>query len=244
MRTIGGIAVILVCFVVPGALQAGERDKALAVIEQAIKAHGGADALNKAQKRSRSGQGVVTLGGETRITTEETLQLPDRCKVVFHIERARVILVLNGDKGWMQAGGATQEMTKESLKERREELYIWWLMNLTPLLKDEFELTPLADAKVGDREAAVVKVARKDYPDVRLFFDKKTGLLVKIARRSTESGLTIPKEYTYSEHKEFDGVKMPTKEVITFNGNTKMSEVQFRNYKVLSDIDAKTFDKP
>ena len=37
---------------------------------------------------------------------------------------------------------------------------------------------------------------------------------------------------------------MPTKEIITLNGNTKLSEVQFRNYKVLSDIDAKTFAKP
>ena len=91
-----------------------------------------------------------------------------------------MILVLNGDKGWIQAGGATRELTKQDLKERREELYVWRLMNLTPLLNEEFKLTRLADAKVGGREAAVVKVEHKDYPDARLYFDKKSGLLVKL----------------------------------------------------------------
>ena len=244
MRTIGGIVVMLALLAAPRAMQAGERDKALVVIEQAIKAHGGADALNKAQSYSRSGKGTFFIGGETPLVTEETIHLPNRCRANIQARGARIILVLNGDKGWIQDGGVTAELTKAAHKERREELYVWRLMNLRPLLKDEFELTPLADAKVGERETAVIKVARKDYPDVRMFFDKKTGLLVKIARRATEAGLTIPKEYQYSEHKEFDGVKMPTKEVITLNGNTKLSEVQFRNYKVLSDIDAKTFDKP
>lgn len=244
MRSVVRIIAVLALLTLPLAALASERDKAVAVIEQAIKAHGGADALNKAMKRSRSGKGAVTLGGETKLTTEETLELPERCRVVLTLERARVILVINGKRGWTQAGGVTQEMTRESLKERREELYVWWLMNLTPLLKDEFELTPLADARVGDHEAAVVKVARKDYPDVRLFFNKKTGLLIKMTRPATEAGLRVTKEYQYSDHKEFDGVKMPTKEIVTLNGSTKLSEVRFSEYKVLSGVDAKTFDRP
>jgi hypothetical protein len=244
MRCFRGIVLAAAWLGAPAALPAGDRDKALTVIEKAIKAHGGADALNKAQMRSRTGEGVFCLRGETRFTTEETVCFPDRCRVVVNPERNRIILVLNGNKGWMQAGGATQEMAKTALKEKQEELYVWWLMNLTPLLKDEFQLKPLADAKVNDQDASVVLVSRKDFPDARLFFDKKSGLLVKIARRATESGLPIAKEYVYSDHKEFDGVKMPTKEIITLNGNTKYSEVKFSNYKVLSRVEDKLFEKP
>ena len=160
------------------------------------------------------------------------------------LERNRILLVLNGDKGWTQAGGATLEMPKTVLKERQEEVYVWWLMNLTPLRKEEFQLRPLADDKVKDQDAAVVVVSHKNYPDARLYFDKKSGLLVKIARRATESGLPVAKEYLYSEHKEFDGVKMPTKEVITLNDTAKLSEVTFSSYKILPRIADKVFEKP
>src|SRR5262249_26193470 len=147
------------------------------------------------------------------------------------VQRAQLIVVLNGDKGWMLTGGGTaQEMNKETLSERREELYVWWLMTLTPLLKDGFELKPLADAKVNDREAAVVKVSRQGHSDLPLYSNKKSGLLVKIARRASEAGVALNKEYLYSDHKDFDGAKMPGKEIITMNGN-KLSEVKFTRCK-------------
>jgi hypothetical protein len=228
----------------PAFVQAGDRDKALEVLEKAIKAHGGADALNKAQIRSRTGEGVFSLGGETRFSTEETVSFPDRCRVVLQPGRLRIVLVLNGNQGWNQPGGMTQELSKDELKLRKEELYVWWLMNLTPLLKEEFELKPLADAKVNGETASVIQVSHKDFPVVRLFFDNKSGLLVKIARRATEAGVSVTKEYIYSDHKEFDGIKMPTKEVILLNGNTKHSEVKFNNYKVLSRAEDKLFEKP
>lgn len=243
MRCVAGI-LVAVGLAAPAAVQADERDKALEVVEKAIKAHGGAEALNKATMRSRSVEGAVTLGGETRISAEETVHFPDRCRVELMLQqRNRVVLVLNGKKGWMQAG-ATQEMAKETLKEKQEELYVWWVMNLTPLVKDEFQLKPLDDAKVKDQDASVVQASRKGSPTVRLFFDKKSGLLIKIARRATESGLAVTKEYYYSDHKEFDGVKMPTKEIVFLNGSAKLSEVKFSNYKVLSRVEDKLFEKP
>ncbi|HEY7156659.1 MAG TPA: hypothetical protein VH575_22005 [Gemmataceae bacterium] len=244
MRKVLGIVLALLGAAAPTSGWADDRATALAVVEQAIKAHGGAEALNKMHKRSRSGEGVIRLGGEAPFKTEETVHFPDRCRMSLDVERARLIVVLNGDKGWMLTGdGTAQEMNKQTLSERREELYVWWLMTLTPLLKDGFELKPLADAKVNDREAAVVKVSRKGRSDLRLYFDKKSGLLVKIARRATEAGVALNKEYLYSDHKDFDGAKMPGKEVITMNGS-KLSEVKFTRCKALDRVEDKTFDKP
>src|SRR5690348_16809199 len=135
MRCFMGIIGAIVGLALPAALQAGERDEALAVIKKAITAHGGADALDKAQMRSRTGEGIVMLGGKTRLATEEIVHLPDRCRLVVNPERNRVLLVLNGNKGWMQAGGAIQDLPRAPLKEKQEELYVWWLMSLTPLRK-------------------------------------------------------------------------------------------------------------
>jgi hypothetical protein len=242
MRTIVGI-MLVTCLGAPASAWAGERDKALAVIERAVKAHGGASALTKAPIRTRSGQGVIGLSGDRPFTTEETVRFPDRCRVVLDVGRERLIVVLNGDKGWMQAGGTTQEMKKAEFAERREELYVWWLMTLVPLQKDGFDLKPLADAKVGDQEAAVVKVSSKGFPDATLFFDKKTNLLIKIARPATEAGIPVRKEYLFTDHKDFDGVKMPSKQIDKING-TKLSEVKFTSYKFLTRIEDAAFTKP
>ena len=112
MRCFMGI-VAAVCLAAPSVSQAADRDKALAVLDKAIQAHGGKDALNKAQMRSRTGQGVVSLGGEIRLTTDETVRLPDCCRVVLNPQSNRVILVLNGDKGWVNLDGKTQNMDEE-----------------------------------------------------------------------------------------------------------------------------------
>jgi hypothetical protein len=242
MRTI--VAIMLgMGLLTPAAQGAGDRDKALAVVEQAIKAHGGADALTKAQTRSRNGRGELTLSGNIAFKAEEIVSLPERCRTVLEAAGVRRVIVLNGDKGWMLTGGTTQEMNKELLAELREEPYVWWLMTLTPLQKDSFDLTPLPDAKVNGENASVIKVSHRGHADVRMFFDKKTGLLVKIARRAKEAGIPLDKEYSYSDYKEYDGVKLPTKEVTTVNGR-KLSEVKFTDYQLLSKVEDKTFDKP
>lgn len=224
-------------------LRAADRDKALAIIEEGIKAHGGAEALNKAQTRSRTGEGVLVLAGNLPFTTEEIVRLPDCCRTSLRAGSERRTVVINGGKGWMLSGGAAQEMKKDLFNELREEPYVWLLETLTPLRKDDFQLTVLPDAKVNGRDAAVVKVSSKGHPDARLFFDKRTGLLIKIARRAKLAGLNCDKEYLYSDHKDYDGVKLPAKEITTINGN-KESEVKFTTYKLLSKIEDKTFDKP
>ena len=244
MRTFLTIMLTAAAVAAPGSARAADRDKAaVAVIEQAVKAHGGAEALNKARKRTRSGQGVVVRNkDEVPFKTEETVSFPDRCRMTLDFDRGKLVVVLKGEKGWIQLG-ATQSMDKETYTEWRDELYVWWLMTLTPLLKEDIELKPLADAKVNGQDAAVVKVSRKDYPVVRLYFDKKSGLLVKISRRAMEAGIPVTKEYFYSDHKEFDGVKWPAKELTTRNG-TKSSEAKFTNYKSLDRVEDKTFEKP
>ena len=53
----------------------------------------------------------------------------------------------------------------------------------------------------------------------------------------------MDKEYLYSDHKEFDGVKLPTKEVDLINGR-KFSELTSMTYKLPKKIDDATFAKP
>ena len=125
----------------------------------------------------------------------------------------------------------------------RNELYVLWLATLTPLKKDDVTLAPVADIKVNGEPAAGVKATSKGRPDVKLYFDKKTHLLVKVERRVSEAGVAVDKEDFYSDYKEFDGVQLPTKLTFLVSGR-KFSELSSATYKLPKKIDESVFAKP
>ena len=75
------------------------------------------------------------------------------------------------------------------------------------------------------------------------YFLEKSGLLAKIEREGTEAGLRVDKAYLYSAYKEFDGVKLPTKEIVLIN-NRKFTEFTSSDVSFPARLDAKTFGKP
>jgi hypothetical protein len=243
MRTIVALGVGLV--VAAGPARAGDREAALEVIDRAIKAHGGAAGLAKVAVASHTESGVHLLGGkEVPFTSEVVHSLPERIRLEVLLDKKfPFVSVVDGDKGWQRAGGMTFELSGPRVKEIREEAYVWWLATLAPLKQDVFQLAPVPDDRVDGQPAAGVKVSCRGHADTRLYFDKRSGLLVKIARRVPEAGVPVDKEYLYSDYKEFDGVKLPAKEVMTLNGK-KGAERTVSAYKFLSRPDKNAFAKP
>ena len=184
------------------------------------------------------------MGQSLPFTSEVTRSLPDRVRLAILLDKKfPLVTVLNGDKGWQQSGGATGELSPERVQELREEAYVWWLTTLVPLRQDPFTLTPLPDAKVGDQAAAVVRVSSPGHPDAKLFFDKRSGPLLKIERRASETGVLVDKEYLYADFKEFDGVTLPTKESVLINGK-KWTETTLSSCKFPREVDKDAFTRP
>jgi hypothetical protein len=154
-----------------------------------------------------------------------------------------LIVAVNGTKGWRSGGGTVKDMTKPEVEEHRAEAYVAWLMSLLPLKEAGFELAPLAEVKIGEVPAVGVKVTRKGYPDVKLYFDKKTGLLAKAERKGKEAGIDTTKEYFFGEPKDYGGLMLPTRFVEKSNGK-KVAEWTISSYKFPGRIDAKEFAKP
>ena len=242
MRTL--LAAALVCGT--AALgHAGDREDALALVDQAIKAHGGADALAKAHSAVRDGEGVMYQAGkEVAFTDEMTWNLPDQWRDAVTIQKSvRFTIAVNGAKAWQAVAGASSEVGAERLKELREEIYILWLETLTPLQQDGFDLAPLPEIKVNSQPAVGVRVSSKGHADAKLYFDTHTHLLVKVARTSEEAGLKLDKEYLLSDHKDFDGVKLPTRVLEILDGK-KASDLTSASYKFLAKPDEAAFAKP
>ena len=246
MRTILTASFTCACLLAATAhALAGDREDALAIIDQAVKAHGGADGLAKVRTAVRAGEGVI-LNDETKtpFTDELTLNLPDQWRDSVVIDKkVRFAIAVNGDKGWQAVSGTVTELGPARFKELREEIYVLGLETLTPLQKDGFDLAPLPEIKVGDRAAVGVKVSSKGHADAKLYFDGETHLLVKIERTALEAGLKLDKEYLFGDHKVFDGVKLPTRQMELLQGK-KVMELTSASYKFPSKPDEAAFAKP
>jgi hypothetical protein len=243
-----GMAFALV-MVLAASARADDRDAALAVVSDAIKAHGGEDALAKLQTYVRKSAGRMTVAGkEVPFAEEQTAQLPSRWRreteMRAAMQKLRVLMVVNGDKGWQSAGGAVLDVGTERLRELREEGYAQWLTTLLPLKKDPaLQLAPLPEVKVNGEPARGVKVSSKGRPEVKLYFDKKSHLLVRTERQAAEAGETVAREETYSGYKEFDGVKLPTKIALVVGGK-KFSDTTEAAYRFPEKLPEGTFAKP
>lgn len=221
---------------------------ARAVVEKAIKAHGG-DELAKLKAITLSMKGKIhTMGLEVGFTGEIQTYGPDKLKLDIEAEAAgqkvRVINVLNGDKGWSKLDKQTMDLDKDQFAEAKEQAYAGWVVTLVPLKGKEFTLTTIGETKIGDRPAVGVKVSSKDHRDIDLYFDKETGLLVKNEHRvKDESGTEVNEESFYFDYKDVQGTKQAMKFMVKRDGKIFM-EGEAIEYVLAEKLDASVFAKP
>jgi hypothetical protein len=234
------------CLLVFLASPAGASEKdAREIVERAIKAQGGATALGKALQCKRTDTGAQTLQGrDLPFVSYVTRSLPEKMRLEIELNRkVKTLVVLNGERGWQSDGGPAVQLLSQRVKELREEAYLWWLTTLVPLTKPGFTLSTIPDSKVEGDAAAGIKVASRGHHDVRMYFSKRTGMLVKIECQLTEGGLKVDKEYFYSGYRDFDGARLHTKELVKVNGQ-KWTAFTISDYSFPDKLDGKTFNKP
>ncbi len=243
------ILALIAMFLVAAPSWADDRETALAILDAAIKAQGGAEALAKTQTIVRTASGQMTVADKpVSITEQLTARWPDRVRRELEIKQGemtqRVILVLGGDKGWHLAGGTSGEMTPQRVQELRDDGLAQQMATLIPLRKDtSFALAPLPETKVDGKPALGVSVSRKGMNDIQLYFDKETHLLIRMTRRASEAGTAVAKEETYAEYKEFDGVKLPTRIVQSVEGK-KVLAISEATYKFPGKVEDAVFGRP
>jgi hypothetical protein len=204
----------------------GEDAQVRAIIDKAIQAHGGADKLSQFKAVSAKWAGKHRIenehyGDAVRVVTYE---MPaDKIRFDFEVENPKgnnfaFSRVVSGKKGWQGSGRRTRDLNEAEVTQIVDELYAHWLASVVPLqdvmlLKEKgFEFSVFGNVPVGGKDAVGVRVLCQGRPDVLLFFDKATGLVIKSERRAKDP--VTNREYTaessYRDHKAFQGVMWPT----------------------------------
>jgi hypothetical protein len=218
-----------------------------AVLEKAIKALGGEEKLTKFGTATWKAKGKITFNdNESEFTSEATVQGLDHYRSEFDGEfggnSVHGTTVLNGDKGWRKFGDNLMEMDGDAVANEKRAIYLQIIpVTLVPLKGKGFKIEAATDEKVGDKPAVALKVTPPDGKDFTLYFDKESGLPVKLVAKVVGfGGEEFTQESLYSNYKEFDGIKKAMK-VESKRDGTRFVEVEITAYKALDKVAPETF---
>jgi hypothetical protein len=249
MRSKRCVFLSLCLLVAAATVRADESAAARKLIERAILAHGGEATLAKFPVITMKFKGTAHMDNAPALLfkAEMTTNKGEQVKLIVQSEnygKFRLVCVLNGNQGWVEGNGNTQEVKKDKLAVMQEDAYSGWVASLLPLKDKAFELTTAGQVNIDDRPAVGVKISRQGHRDVKVFFDQETGLLVKTERvTKDERGQELTEETFLSDYKEVQDTKQAMKITIR-RGGKPYQTWEVTDYRLAASADDGTFDKP
>jgi hypothetical protein len=231
-----------------GPARADDKD-ATAVLDKAIAALGGAEKLAKAGTATWKNKGTITLGdNDNPVKITVTIQGLDHYRSefegTFNDNEVKGLTVVFGDKGWRKFGDDTTALDGDDLANEKRRIYLLVAASVLPLKGKGFKVESVTEEKVGDKPAVTLKMTGPDGKDFTISFDKASGLPVRMAATVKGfQGEDYTQETTYSDYKDFDGIKKAAKFESKRDG-MKFVAMELVEFKTLDAVPPGTFDEP
>jgi len=175
------------------------------ILDRYVQALGGVEALTKITTRVAKGSRV---GADGVLVPEEVYQkAPNKLLTITSYPNVVFSNGFNGTAVWGYSSrdGATP-LSGKFLDQVKRDAVFYKELKLEELYS---KLTVLEKAPIGDAAAYVIQATPVNGPPEKLFFDLKTGLLV---RRYVESDTPLgklPLQTDYEDYRDVEGVKQP-----------------------------------
>ena len=238
------LAAVAVAVAAGWAARADEPAEARKVIDRAVDQVGGAKKLKDLTGGVWKTNGTVR-GNPSR--ADFSGELPGK----FRIDSTRVVdgekvlysRVVNGDKGWVIEGEKVTPMGEAEIAGVKASFYHKQAATtLVPLTDKEVELSVAGKLTLETKTVTVVKAARKGFPDLLLSFDDATGLLVKseMTDKDAKTGKDRKVEIEWGNYKEFDGIKMASKNR-TYHDGKLFIDTEITDFKGAKNLPPERF---
>ena len=174
------------------------------LLDKYVQAAGGEAAIDKVH--SRVMKGTIDFSG---MSLPIDIYAKDPLKRISftHMAEGENVTAFDGREGWLgMSGHPLREMHGSDL----DGAGIDADLHLATHFKQIFSETRTeATEKIGDHEAYVVAGQREGKPPIRLYFDKESGLLVRLVRFGETALGWLPTQIDYADYRDVDGVKVP-----------------------------------
>ena len=241
------LAILVICGTAPA--RADDKD-ATEILDKAIKALGGEENLTKAMKAKWTSKGTVTFNGnENELKTTAMIDGLDKhrseAEGEFNGNDFHMMTILNGDKGWREFGDNVMDLDDDAIANEKRVGYLQFVpMFVLPLKTKDFKAETDGEEKVDGKPTAKVKATGPDGKTFTLFFDKESGLPVRMtATVKGFMGEDYVQDNSFASYKDFDGIKKATK-IESKRDGEPLLKMDVTEFKVLSKFEPGTFDEP
>jgi hypothetical protein len=226
-----------------------EEAAARSLIDRSIEAAGGEARLARFKAAEWTCKGTGHASTALDFTDRYFVQWPEQFRHESAVEvkghKFERALVLDGEQGWVRQDGTTVPMNDDALAELRDKVHVLRLAaTLLPLRDKGVTLKPLDDVKIEGRAAAGVTASCTGHPDLRLYFDKDKGLLLKCERTVKDPLLgTVSEETFFDDYHEVEGVQVARK-VSVRRGGKPFLDWSVTDFQVRAKLDRGLFGRP
>jgi photosynthetic reaction center cytochrome c subunit len=174
------------------------------LIENYVQALGGASAIDNVTSRVMKGK--IEFGGKS-FPIDIYCKHPEQRVSYTHNPNGDSITAFNGHEGWMKNPGMPlREMHAGDL----DGAAIDADLHLATDLKQIFTQSRVRGTeKIDDHDAYVVVGRREGKTPIRLYFDKDSGLLLRLVRYGETALGWMPVQIDFADYRPVKGVKLP-----------------------------------
>lgn len=242
MRTLS-LLIIGCCCVSTSAQPAVPTTDARAIVERAIVVHGGKEQLARSRSDWVKLRGNLLLGGkEIAFTGETWVQVPGQFKNVLELTTprgsTRLVQLVNKDRVTITIDGRPHTTSPAALGEMRETLHMNNAIRLLPLITapETYRLDYTGESTVQERVLLGIKVTTPGRRDLRLYFDKESGMLVRTEQMLDDgNGKETRQETVYLDFRQLGGYKRPVR-MAAYRDGKKVMEAELLEVKYFEKL--------
>ncbi len=214
------------------------------ILDKYIQALGGAERLAKLTSFVAMG----TYGGwDTdfqKVPVEIFAKAPGQRTIIAHTRLGDSTTAYDGRAGWIAGGDKPVPVLAVPAGEDLDGIKLDADLSFPGRIKQALGQWRVGfpETAIDDHEVQVVEGTTTSGSRVKLFFDKKSGLLVRLVRYTDTVVGIVPTQIDYSDYREVAGVQMPFHWTVTWTSGQSTTELSGVQGNV--PIEAAKFGKP
>jgi photosynthetic reaction center cytochrome c subunit len=184
------------------------------LLDKYLSAIGGAEALQKIT--SRVEKGTLTAFGGQHFPVDVYSKAPEKRLSIMHLPNGDSLTAFDGTQGWLSVPGRVHMMTAAENAAASMDADLYFALHVKTLYK-AFRVD--AGEKIDGHDTYFVMGRNPGQPPIHLYFDKESGLLLRLVRYAETPLGRNPTQIDYADYREANGLKVPFRWALSRPGN-------------------------
>jgi photosynthetic reaction center cytochrome c subunit len=174
------------------------------LFDRYLQAVGGKTAVDEVT--SRAMKGTITFG-DRNVPIDIYCKYPEKRISFTHTPDGDSVTAFDGHEGWL---GSPARPPRDMHGQELDAAAMDADLHFPAHLKEMFNKTEVRGSeKIADTDTYVVIGLREGKPPLHLYFDKNSGILVRLVRYADTPFGLLPTQIDYADYRQADGVKIP-----------------------------------